>query len=176
MARSHFILGLIVAAGVSAAAARAQADRSPFLPPSAPEANAGQMSGPNGIELRGIMSTTDGVKYNIYNPAKKGSVWLGVNEPGDGFVIKSGDLDRDSVTVEANGQRFTLSMKQVKTNAGAFGGLPPGGVVLRPTPADEAARLQAVADEVRRRRLLREQAAAQQRAPGFPNVMPQARQ
>lgn len=152
--------------------ARAQGDRSPFLPPSVQENASGAAAGPNGIELRGIMSTAEGVKYNIYDPAKKSSVWVGVNEPGNGFVIKSGDVNRDTVTVLAGGQQQVLALKQAKTATAAMNGLPQGGAVLRPTPADEAARLQAVADEVRRRRLLREQAAAQQNgrpayAPGF---------
>jgi hypothetical protein len=111
------------------------------------------------MQLRGIMSTASGMKYNIYDPAKKSSVWVGVNESGNGFLIKSADTKRDAVTMSANGQQVTLQLKEAKVQTPAANGVPQGGAVLRPTPADEQTRLQAVADEVRRRRLLREQAA-----------------
>lgn len=168
MARLRLSVGLVVVGGLLAGPIGARADRSPFLPPSVQDTGAGATTGPNGIELRGIMDGPDGVKYNIYDPAKKSSVWVGVNEAGNGFVIKSGDPNRDTVTVAAGGQQLVLALKQAKTATAAQFGMPQGGAVLRPTPADEAARLQAVADEVRRRRLLREQAAAQQGHRSYP--------
>jgi hypothetical protein len=136
--------------------------RSPFLPPNATGAASGGTVDPNAMQLRGIMATSDGMKYNIYDPAKKSSVWVGVNESGNGFLIKSADLRREAVTVAANGQQTTLALKEAKIQSPAANGVPQGGAVLRPTPADEQVRLQAVADEVRRRRLLREQAATGQ--------------
>jgi len=145
--------------------------RSPFLPPNVAGGAAGATVDPNAMQLRGIMSTPQGVKYNIYDPAKKSSVWVGVNEAGNGFLIKTADLKREAVTVAANGQQTTLTLKEAKIQTPAANGVPQGGAVLRPTPADEQVRLQAVADEVRRRRLLREQAATgQPTANGQPQV------
>src|SRR5579883_2169369 len=153
---------LLPAAALMAQEAGTDADKSPFLPPSVAANAVAGPSDPNALDLRGIMSTREGMKYNIYDPAKKSSVWVGVNEPGAPFVIKSADPQRDTVTLVTGGQQMVLTLKQAKVVAPAANGLPQGGVVLRPTPEDEQRRLQAVADEVRRRRLLREQAAAQQ--------------
>jgi hypothetical protein len=150
-------LGVALLALTLTGAARAQESRSPFLPPTA-SADA-TASDPNALQLRGIMSTDSGVKYNIFDPANKKSVWVGVNEAGASFLIKSADAHKDSVTVAANGQQTVLSLKESHVQTPAANGVPQGGAVLRPTPADEQLRLQAVADEVRRRRLLREQAA-----------------
>jgi hypothetical protein len=152
------LVGVAVLALALTAAARAEGIRSPFLPPNAGNGNASSVD-PNAIQLRGIMSTGSGVKYNIYDPGKKTSVWVGINESGNGFLIKSADTRRDAVTVAANGQQITLQLKEAKVQTPAANGVPQGGAILRPTPADEQVRLQAVADEVRRRRLLREQAA-----------------
>jgi hypothetical protein len=152
--------------------AEARADdqsRSPFLPPGGAAAAGGPQVDPNAMQLRGIMATPAGVKYNIWDPAKKSSVWVGVNETGNGFLIKSADAQRDSVTVAANGQQTTLSLKEAKIQTPAANGVPQGGAVLRPTPADEQVRLQAVADEVRRRRLLREQ-SSQPTGQGIPGM------
>jgi len=150
------------------AAAHADEIRSPFLPPNV-SGSSGAVD-PNAMQLRGIMSTSTGVKYNIYDPGKKSSVWVGVNEAGNGFLIKSADVQKDAVTMSANGQVITLELQKGHVQTPAANGVPQGGAVLKPTPADEQLRLQAVADEVRRRRLLREQAAGQPGVPGQPGA------
>lgn len=155
------------AAALLTSAAHADAIRSPFLPPNAPTGGSAGTTDPNAMELRGIMVTPEGTKYNIFDPGSKHSVWAGVNEQGNGFLIKSADTAKDEVTIAANGSQQTLSLKEAKVLTPAANGVPMGGAVLRPTPEDEQRRLQAVADEVRRRRLLREQ-AAQAQASGQP--------
>ncbi|MGH7996806.1 MAG: hypothetical protein ACREFX_10680 [Opitutaceae bacterium] len=141
---------------------RAQ-DRSPFLPPSGQAGGpGGRTEGPNGIELRGVMSTSVGTTYNFYNPSKRTSVWLALNQSADGILVKAADPRRDSATIDVNGQIVPLTLKASKIGEAPIMG--PGNIpiVLNPTPADELRRLQAVADEVRRRRLLREQAERNQ--------------
>ncbi len=142
---------------------------SPFLAPNTPDS--GQAGGPSGpVELRGVMSTSQGASYCIYDTAKKTGTWVGLNEPGYDFVVKSADPEGDSVTVDYQGRSMRLTLHTSKVAsvgpAGAGGaGAPPGGtgflppVVLNPTPADEQRRLDAVAAEVRRRRQEREKAA-----------------
>ena len=170
-ALTPFIGLALLVLSVGAGARGDETSRSPFLPPNSGGPVGGAAVDPNAMQLRGIMSTPQGVKYNIYDPSKKASVWVGVNESGNGFLIKSADLKREAVTVSANGQQTTLALKEAKIQTPAANGVPQGGAVLRPTPADEQVRLQAVADEVRRRRLLREQAATGQ--PGQPGANPQ---
>jgi hypothetical protein len=155
--RHLFLLGAALAA-VRPVLLRADlAGVSPFLPPNAAAA-AGQ-SGPSGpVELRGIMGTGSGFAYCIYDTAKKTSTWAGLNEKGNDFVVKSADPARESVTVDYQGQTLKLVLHTAKV---ASSGLAPmiqpatavaSSVVVNPSMADEQRRLDAVAQEVRRRR------------------------
>jgi hypothetical protein len=155
-----------------AATARADlAPSSPFIP--AGSAAASAQAGPSSpIELRGEMATSEGVSYCIYDTAKKKDVWVGLNEAGHDFVVKTADPATDSVTVDYQGRSLLLTLRTAKV---ASSGPPPTGapeargpqpnpslassVVLNPTAADEQRRLDAVAQEVRRRRMERERAA-----------------
>jgi hypothetical protein len=116
------------------------------------------------------MSTAAGTRYCIYDPGKKVGTWVGVNERGNSFMIKSADLAHQAVTVQSEGRTLRLSLQVSKVAAlggpGVMGGqaaqpqpnaVP--GAAPKPTPADEAARLAAVAEAVRARRQMREQAA-----------------
>jgi hypothetical protein len=147
------------------------APASPFLPAGAAAAAAAK-AGPSGpIELRGVMASADGASYCIYDTAKKKDFWVGLNEAGHDFVVKSADPASDSVMVDYQGRSMHLDLHTSKVEssgpatavtAGPRGG-PPGNplsstVVVNPTPADEQRRLEAVAQEVRRRRMEREKA------------------
>jgi hypothetical protein len=124
------------------------------------------------------MSTSGGYLFCIYDPAKKAGSWVSQDEGGHDFVVRSADPSHELVTVQAAGRTFTLALHQSKVatmtepvvampgqNTQIFGGF--RGM----NRADAARRLDAVAAEVRRRRLLREQAdqaedrAAQMRGP-----------
>lgn len=155
--------------------ARAQlAASSPFLPAAAAGATAVSEGAP--IELRGVMETRSGMSFCIFDPAKKVSVWVGIDEKDHDFVVKSYDATNETVAVTHGGRTLTLAMRAMKVassgQAAAPAPLPAPGmpnvptpvtqsVVVNPTPADEARRLEAVAAEVRRRRALREQASIQ---------------
>jgi len=169
---------LAVASFAWLAVARAHAQlttSSPFLPvkaaasPTAPTAGAP-------LEFRGqIDIPEEGMKLRIYDPGRKAGAWLKVNEkdPVLGFVVKQYDRARGTVSVEYNGQTFVLAQREAKvTSLGAaslnipMGAIPlpssvTQSVVPNPTPADEQRRLEAVAQEVARRRQLREQATEQ---------------
>jgi hypothetical protein len=131
------------------------------------------------------MSTSQGVAYCIYDTAKKSSAWVGLNEKGNDFVVKAADPAGESVTVEFQGRSLKLLLRTAKVaSAGPAGGggqpVPAPGavansVMLNPSPADEQRRLDAVAQEVRRRRMERERAvqSAQDGTPG-PNAPPPA--
>lgn len=180
MKRSRTLLACLAGLGLALwpaarAAAQASAEPSPFLPPgvSGSAAGAGDESGT--LQLRGIMSTPQGTRYCIYDPARKASLWSAVGEPGLDFVVRSGDPARRSVLVESGGRTVRLALQEAKISASAAASGPetvlsqfrPGnGAAL--SPSEEAARLQAVAEEVRRRRELREQNALQQSGGGSP--------
>jgi len=167
-------LFLLAAAGLSLiplARARAQlVDTSPFMAPGGAGPNGS--ADPNALELRGIMSTPEGTRFCIYDPAKKAGAWAGVNERGNSFTIKAADLAHQAVTVQSEGRTVRLTLRSYKMAALGAGGAPgapgaqPAAVAqggappaAKISPADEAARLAAVADAVRARRQMREQAA-----------------
>jgi len=163
---------LAAAMAVTAAALRADlAPTSPFLPAGAAglAAGAGGPSGP--IELRGIMGGPDGTAFCIYDTAKKKDIWVGLNETGHDFVVKSADASRDSVTVAYQGRLMKLDLHTSKVAAAAAAANPgASAAVTNPSPADEQRRLDAVAQEVRRRRAERERAAGEAPGQGVPGA------
>lgn len=167
---------LMLVTALLALATRSQAQlaaNSPFMPAS----SSGSVAVTEGaaIELRGVMETKQGLSFCIFDPAKKVSTWTTVNQKGYDFVVKSYDSAHETVSVEYGGRTLTLAMRAVKVASSGQAAAPmplpsPGPgmpsavtqpVVLNPTPADEQARLEAVATEVRRRRAMREQASIQ---------------
>jgi hypothetical protein len=164
-----------LAAFAWAGAVRADlAPSSPFLP--ANSAAAGQAAPAGPVELRGIMGVPGGFAYCIYDTAKKTSTWVGLNERGNDFIVKSADPAKESVTVDFQGRSLQLVLRTAKVaSSGAAAGpqaapAVASSVVLNPSMADEQRRLDAVAQEVRRRRLERER-AVQNTVPG-PAVTP----
>lgn len=158
------MLAAAVSLGCAAASRADLAPASPFLPANA--AAAGAQAGPSGpIELRGVMETSDGLAYCIYDTTKKRNVWVGLNESGHDFVVRSADSATDSVKVDYQGRSMKLTLHTAKVaSSGAAQAAPPasgspGPMVLNPSPADEQRRLDAVSQEVRRRRMEREKAA-----------------
>lgn len=165
----------------------ADAGASPFLPAGgAPTVEAAPTQDAQ-IELRGVMSTGGTTMFSIYDLTKHTSYWLRLNDAGHEFVVRSYDAARDLVTVDFQGRSLSLALKTAKVASAPVnmpqsiagppmqqpGGPPIGGpVVLNPTPADEQRRMEAVAAEVNRRRLVRQQTlqASRQAAGQFPAV------
>jgi len=154
------------------------ASKSPFLPPQ-PSGGAAPTAGAP-LEFRGTMETPDGGKQvRIVDPARKSGAWLKVGERDATLdvTVKQYDEAHDTVTLEHEGKPLTLAehvarvasagvaqqmpMPMPAPNAPPMPAAVTNSVVLNPTPAQEQARLEAVAAEVARRRALREQAAQQ---------------
>jgi hypothetical protein len=160
------VVSASAAMGLAGALRADLAPASPFLPPNSGAAAAGAAGAAGPIELRGLMSTSDGVAYCIYDTAKKKGVWVGLNETGHDFVVRSSDAGSDSVKVDYQGRSLRLTLKAPKVaSAGPAGAPPPPGMPGAiaapggPNTGDEQRRLDAVAQEVRRRRQEREKAA-----------------
>lgn len=145
------------------------AKRSPFLPPETQAAE--PVAESSALEFRGVLVMGGHEQFNFFEPTKRLSTWVRINEPGAAIAVKSYDSHADTVVVEFGGQSLTLALQKVKISAApaAPAVVPPAAnvpvpqpaVVLNPTPADEAKRLDAIAAEVRRRRLLRQQTTTQ---------------
>ena len=116
------LLAAVLGLGALLPARGQLADASPFLPPGTVDAPGASADGGT-LELRGIMSTSVGYLYCIYDPAKKSSSWVGLNEDGHGYVVKAADPARDSVTLQAAGRTFNVALHQAKV--AAMTGQPP---------------------------------------------------
>lgn len=158
----------------------------PFSPP--PAATAAPTAGtPNApLELRGIMVEGDSTMFSIYDPTRHSSTWTKLNEAGGDYIVRSYDAPKDTVTLDYQGRSLTLVLKTAKVVSGPAMPMPiaaanqfrpptappiGGPVVLNPTPADEQRRLEAIAAEVNRRRMIRMQAlqaSREGRPPGAP--------
>lgn len=173
--RSLLLAPLLAAALGAASPARADlAATSPFLPSGTLAAgDAAGASGP--IELRGVMPTDSGWAFCIYDTAKKKNVWVGLNEQGHDFIVKSADTGADTVTVSYQGRVMRLDLHTAKVATAPAPAAPAATVPLNPSPADEQRRLDAVAQEVRRRRAERERSAQELGAQPPPGPSPAGR-
>jgi len=179
------VASLMVSASYGRADAAPASSRSPFMP----EGSNGATAAPTEntpIEYRGIVTTKSGSIYALYDPAKHQSVWVHLNEAGSDFVVRTADDANDTITVDYQGRRLTLGLKQAKVETMAASAppiapstpngmrMPPPMVGSAPNAAEEQRRLEAVAAEVRRRRMMRAQAAAGGQPP-MPPVVGQPR-
>jgi hypothetical protein len=167
------------------------ASSSPFMPPSAANVAAPTADAP--IELRGFMETGEGMRFRLYDPARKSGAWVKLNERDATLDVVAKQFnatpDGETLVVEHQGRTLTLAQrvsKVVSSGSAVQNMAPPPpvmsnvpqavtqSVVVNPTPADEARRLEAVASEVARRRALREQASQQMgQSPPMPAPQPQ---
>jgi hypothetical protein len=189
LAPRRFLLGLLPALLLSVelgAAAAGNSAGSPFMPAGgAPQVDAAPTQDAQ-LELRGIMASGDVTMFSIYDSTRRTSYWIRLNDAGHEFVVRNYDAGRDVVTVEYQGRTLTLGLKTAKVaSAPVTQPMPPmsqpqgqqqppigGPVVLNPTPADEQRRLEAIAAEVNRRRMVRQQAMQANRQPGAPGGPP----
>jgi len=177
-------LGLLLLVTTPARAGDALMDSSPFLPASAAPA-AATTEGP--IEFHGILATADGERFSIYSPSTKSATWVGLNEKGKPFVVRSHQTvnSNDQITVDYQGRSMVLALKAPKIASQAIPAAPApglgpnGGMQMVNAPAVQAApaalpagaSLDEWAAEVQRRRALRQQAPATP-APASPPVAP----
>ncbi|MDP3068925.1 MAG: hypothetical protein Q8N18_01495 [Opitutaceae bacterium] len=183
-----FILAGLMPGGLGVAQAQL-ASKSPFMPAQAAGASAPASNAP--LEYRGYLEIGGMRQFRLYDPEKKVSVWVQLNERHADLNVlaKEHDADAGTLTVEHRGTVHKLAIRVGKILAG---GAPPPptvaasipsnvapavvqSVVVNPTPADEQRRLESVAAEVARRRALRNQAEQTvQQAPPVP-ALPQSR-
>lgn len=167
-----FIFGLCLGAvGASAAVSLdGLVAESPFMPKQDAN-NAAPVATENAaVEFRGLISTKDGVLFGLYDRTRNVGAWVKEKEKGTDFTVRSYDAAADMVTIDYQGQKYTLPLS---TSRIATAAPSPVAVVAKPAqaggttqqavakPAD-ATRLESVAAEVRRRRALRQAGAAAQ--------------
>lgn len=171
------VLALVVL-GIPGAAAAVSLDglvaNSPFMPPQE-QAAAPVVTENASVEFRGMIATRDGVLFGLYDRTRNVGAWVREREKSAEFQVQSYDASSDLVTVDYQGRKFTLPLSTSRIATAAASAVPrpapvPGAaapVAVNAAPAD-AARLESVAAEVRRRRALRQAAATGTPAPAAP--------
>lgn len=167
--RLGLLAGLVLA--LAARAGTPLAPTSPFTPPDSAGQSGAAENTP--LELRGIMADGGGFRYSIYDPAKKASQWVRLNEPGHDFTVRTHDVAKDTVTLDYQGRVLTLPLHTSKVvglaivtppanepPAASNGPRPvPGatgvGPVPKPPSPEETARYNRAIEEINRRRALR---------------------
>jgi hypothetical protein len=145
-------------------------NESPFMPKQ--EAEAAPVVTENAtVEFRGMITTKDGILFGLYDRGRNQGSWVRQDEAGADFKVRSYDGGKELVTVDYQGQTYTLPLSLAKIGAAAPSAVPvpavptPGGGVRSVTASagskvDDQRRLESVAAEVRRRRALRQAAAS----------------
>jgi hypothetical protein len=171
-----FVFGLCLGAvGASAAVSLdGLATESPFMPKRDESAVVPVATENAAIEFRGLIATKDGVLFGLYDRSRNVGAWVGEKDRSSEFTVRSYDVAADMVTVEYQGQKYTLPLSTSRIATAAPSAPPvmakpaqPGSPQAAAAVPADATRLESVAAEVRRRRALR-QAAAQPGAAAAP--------
>ena len=151
---------------------------SPFAPAGVP----GQPGSGAPLEFRGVFMDQGEYFFSLFNPATKASVWVGLNESGQEFSVRSYDEGAQTIVADFKGRSFTLGLSKAPMMATSPSVPTPPTVAgaAMPTPAPaasanptEAKRLADLAAEIRRRRALRQQTVP---PPGLAAPAPASRQ
>jgi hypothetical protein len=123
------------------------------------------------FELRAVLEENGSKFFSIYDTATRRSNWVELNDPVNGFSIKSYDAAKENITVDYQGKSMTLAIKRAPAVAQVMQQPMPSvpgpngpmvqpnmpGVQGAPTAVDQQ-RIQQIQEEIRRRRALRSQA------------------
>lgn len=177
--RSLAILAPAWAALPAAAVLDSLLHNSPFMPLSAPVVEAPPSNQLDRYELRGVSSLGGIAMFSIFDNATGRSFWVRQGETVEGIGIQHYDIASETVTLAGSGQtkRLQLREAQIVTMAvappqatmqaqpaipqpgGMTTGGPPGGPPrAQPSEQEINERRQAIVEELRRRRALRQQA------------------
>lgn len=162
--RLMFVLtaALLAAAPVAASDLQRLVDNSPFAPVGA----SGSAATGAPLEFRGVFMDQGEYFFSIYNPATKFSTWVGLDEPGQEFVVRSYDEGAQTIVAAFKGGNLTLRLGKapaVAATSPAAMPAPPASTGSAATATvtapenTEAKRLADLAAEIRRRRALRQQ-------------------
>lgn len=140
---------------------------SPFAFPSSPGSAAPVEQS---LEFHGFLTTPEGMQYVIVDRARKGQVWLMLNQRNADLDVMPTryDADLQTLTVMRAGAPVQLPLRRAKTIAAAMPGVRPVGSLPAPA-ANQAPTMSATSSqaldrmlhEIQERRTARDQAAAQ---------------
>lgn len=116
-------------------------------------------------EFRGLVEENGVQWFSLFEPATRRSVWRQLQQPDEQVVVRQFDPAANTVTVEFQSRTLVLPLRSAPRTEGPPVTAPvPSGVqpavatnANNAAPADNAQRLQQIAEEIRRRRALRQQ-------------------
>lgn len=150
-----------------------------------PVGQPGAAAGP--LEFRGTFVERGERFFSILDTGSRRAEWVGMKESGHAYTVKSYDPDSETVTLDYQGRSLSLKLRTARITAMATppptagpqpgmaisAGMASGGPTVVPGPnTTEAQRLAQVAEEIRRRRALRQQAQQQPQPAPPPNQPP----
>jgi hypothetical protein len=160
--------GMAVGAAEPSAGYDSLLANSPFgQRPAGPDAGASNTP----LEWRGVFVDHGETFFSLYDPSSRAARWVGLNEAGNPFTVRRYDAAKGTATVEYQGRELLLVLRQAKVlvsapAAPAAGPTAVPGSGPGPQPAnaagansEEAKRLAAIAEEIGRRRALRQKPA-----------------
>lgn len=122
------------------------------------------------LEFRGTFVDNGERFFSILDTASRRAEWVSLNESGRAFTVKNYDPEKESITLDFQGRALDLKLHSARITAMPMpqpavannapqpgGGGPQSRPNVQPTTT-EAQRLAQVAEEIRRRRALRQQA------------------
>ncbi len=120
------------------------------------------------LEFRGTFVASGERFFSILDTATRRAEWVGLNEAGQLFTVKRYDAANEAISVEFQGRSLELKLHSARVASLPVSAPPPvvnnaqsagrPAAVGAPT-GTEAQRLAQVAEEIRRRRALRQQAS-----------------
>ncbi len=123
------------------------------------------------IEFRGVAEENGVLWFSIHDPATGRTLWRRLNDADDRLVVRQYDASTNTLTVDYQSRPLSLTLRAAPRVAGPAvvpmgvpGQQPPVLAQVQPAAVasgDNAQRLQQIAEEIRRRRALRQQTAAQ---------------
>ncbi|MDP2138006.1 MAG: hypothetical protein Q8J74_09140 [Candidatus Didemnitutus sp.] len=120
------------------------------------------------LEFRGTFVESGERFFSILDTVTRRGEWVGLNEAGQLFTVKRYDAANEAISVEFQGRSLELKLYSARiaslpvpappqvANSGQLAG---GPATVGAPAGTEAQRLAQVAEEIRRRRALRQQAA-----------------
>ena len=133
-----------------------------------------------GLEFRGVFMDKGEYFFSLNETATHKGLWVGLNESGNPFTVRTYDVGSETVTVDYQGRSLTLTLKRAKIIAstpvvipspGAAPATVAGGVPGATAQGQPVATLvpdAAIAEEIRRRRAMRQQTAPAGSPPAAP--------
>ena len=116
------------------------------------------------LEFRGVISTSAGTLFGLYDRTRNQGAWVRQNETGAVFNVLAYDTANAVVTVDYQGQKLSLALSSAKIETAAPSLVPVIAAAPLTTPATpfvnganpaDQRKLESIAAEVRRRRALR---------------------